>query len=428
MKNWSGLEKWNPAEILFPESEEAVQQIVKSALDKKQKIRIIGSGHSFTKLCVTNDILISLDKYQGLVQVDKSSNQATIKGGTKLKKLGELLHVEGLAMENLGDIDAQSIAGTISTGTHGTGANFGTISTQVRAIRLVNGLGEIVECSTEENVELFKAAQVSLGTLGIITQITLQCMPSYKLKMVYEKSNLTEVLKNYKTINQTTRNFELYWMPYTDTVLTKKANITNEEVDKIGIGSFFQEYILENLGFKIFCELANVFPSKNKWVSEVSAKTLSTVVKRAYSHNIYATVRAVKFNEMEYNIPVEAYEEVMKEVQRSFEENEFQVHFPIENRFVKGDDIYLSPAFGRDSAYIACHVYSKKKHEAYFQKMEDIFKAHDGRPHWGKLHTRNANELLDLYPKMSDFLKHRAEQDPEQIFISPYLKTLLGIF
>jgi len=427
MKNWSGLEKWSPSEILFPESEEAIQKIVKAALDKKQKIRIIGSGHSFTKLCVTNDILISLDKYQGLVQVDQSSKQVIIKGGTKLKKLGALLHAEGLAMENLGDIDAQSIAGTISTGTHGTGANFGTISTQVRAIRLVNGLGEIVECSTEKNVELFKAAQVSLGTLGIITQITLLCMPSYKLKMVYEKSSLSEVLKTYNSINQSTRNFELYWMPYTDAVLTKKANITNEEVDKFGLGSFFQEYILENLGFKIFCELAHYFPSKNKWVSEISAMTLSTVVKRAYSHNIYATVRGVKFNEMEYNVPVEAYEEVMKEIQQSFEKNEFQVHFPIENRFVKGDNIYLSPAFGRDSAYIACHVYSKKKHEAYFQKIEDIFKAHQGRPHWGKLHSRNANELLQLYPKMPDFLKHRAEQDPEQIFVSPYLKTLLSI-
>ena len=428
MKNWSGLEKWNPSEILLPRSEEAIQQIVKTELDKKRKIRIIGSGHSFTKLCVTDDILISLDNYQGLVQVDKSSHQATIKGGTKLKKLGELLNAEGLAMENLGDIDAQSIAGTISTGTHGTGANFGTISTQVRAIRLVNGLGEIIVCSIEENVELFKAAQVSLGALGIITQITLQCMPSYKLKMVYEKSSLSEVLKTYQSINQSTRNFELYWMPHTNTVLTKKANITNEEIDKIGIGSFFQEYILENIGFKIFCEFAYHFPSKNKWISEVSAKTLSTVIKRAYSHNIYATVRAVRFNEMEYNIPIEAYEEVMKEIQRSFEKNGFKVHFPIENRFVKGDDIYLSPAFGRDSAYIACHVYSKKKYKDYFQKMEDIFRAYGGRPHWGKLHTQNANELLQLYPKMPDFLKHRVEQDPEQVFISPYLKSLLGIF
>lgn len=425
MKNWSGLEKWNPAEILFPDSEEAIQKIVKFALDKKQKIRIIGSGHSFTKLCVTNEILISLDKYQGLVQVDKLTNQATVKGGTKLEKLGKLLHAEGLAMENLGDIDAQSIAGTISTGTHGTGTGFGTISTQVRVIRFVNGLGEIVECSSKSKLELFKSAQVSLGVLGIITQITLQCMPSYKMKMIYEKSSLTEVLKNYKSINQVTRNFELYWMPYTDVVLTKKANLTEEEVDKIGINSFFQEYVLENLGFKIFCELAYYFPSKNRWVSAISAKTLSRVVKKAYSYNIYATVRAVRFNEMEYNIPIEAYEEVMKEIQQSFEKNEFQVHFPIENRFVKGDDIYLSPAFGRDSAYIACHVYSKKKYEGYFQKMEDIFKTYDGRPHWGKLHTQNANELLQLYPKMTDFLKHRGEQDPEQIFISPYLKSLL---
>lgn len=425
MKNWSGLENWNPSQILYPESEEAIQKIIKIALDKKMKVRTIGSGHSFTRLCVTNDILISLDKYQGLVKVDKSTNQVTVKGGTKLKKLGELLHAEGLAMENLGDIDAQSIAGTISTGTHGTGANFGTISTQVRAIRFVNGLGEIVECSSENNIELFKAAQVSLGALGIITQITLQCLPSYKLKMVYEKSSLTEVLKEYSSLNQTIRNFELYWLPYTDTVLTKKANITEEEIDKIGISSFFQEYILENLGFKLLCEIANIFPSKNKWVSEVSAQTLSKVIKKAYSHNIYATVRAVRFNEMEYNIPVEAYEEVMREIQKSFEENEFKVHFPIENRFVKGDDIFLSPAYGRDSAYIACHVYSKKKHEDYFEKMESIFKAHDGRPHWGKLHTRDAKELLEIYPKMPDFLDKREEQDPGQVFMSPYLKTLL---
>lgn len=425
MKNWSGLEKWSPNEMLFPDSEEAIQKIVKRALDEKKKIRVIGSGHSFTKLCITDHILISLDKYQGIVQVDKSKNQAIVKGGTKLKKLGQLLHTEGLAMENLGDIDAQSIAGTISTGTHGTGTSFGTISTQVRAIRFVNGSGEIVQCSEENNRELFKAAQVSLGVLGIITQITLQCMPSYKLKMEYNKSTLTEVLKNYKTLNQEIRNFECYWMPYTDAVLTKKASITNNEIDKIGLSSFFQEVILENVGFKILCELANWFPSKNRWVSKTSAATLGHHVKTAYSHQTYATVRAVKFNEMEYNIPVDAYAEVMKAVQDSFEENDFRVHFPIENRFVKGDDIYLSPAYGRDSAYIACHVYSKKPFHEYFKKMEDIFKAYDGRPHWGKLHTRTAREFHEIYPMMNEFLKHRKEHDSEKIFTTKYLQSIL---
>ncbi|MEZ5045068.1 MAG: D-arabinono-1,4-lactone oxidase [Saprospiraceae bacterium] len=428
MKNWSGVEKWTPAEVLYPTSEAAIQQIVKNALDRKKKIRIIGSGHSFTQLCVTDDVLISLDHFQGLTAVDQQSCQATVKGGTRLKHLGELLYSQGLGMENLGDIDTQSIAGTISTGTHGTGISLGTISTQVKAIRFVNGLGEIVNCSETELPSLFKAAQVSLGVLGIITEVTLQCVPAYKLKMVYEKGVLNDLLLNYQAINRDTRNFECFWLPYTKYVLRKSASITQEPIDKIGLGSILQEYILENMAFKVLCEMAYYFPSKNKWVSEIAASTLGHHVKRAYSHHIYATIRAVKFNEMEYSVPYEAYPEVMKAVQKSFDKHQFKVHFPIENRFVKGDDIYLSPAYGRDSAYIACHVYYKKPFKEYFKILEDIFKAYDGRPHWGKLHTLTAHELNERYPKMGLFLEHQANQDPENLFVSPYLNSLLFPF
>lgn len=423
-KNWSGNIQWTPTSIAQPHTEEAIRQLILQASKEKRNIRMIGTGHSFTPLAKTDDILLSLDNYQGLISVDKNTNQVTVKAGTKLHRLGELLFEQGLAMENMGDIDRQSIAGTISTGTHGTGINFGTISTQVKAIRFVNGLGDIIECSEEHQKNLFKAAQLSLGALGVITQVTLQCVPAYKLELINEKKRLEEILDQYHQINSNNRNFEFYWFPNTAYVMTKTSNMANQKADKTGLSTFFQEYVLENMAFKLLCEYAYRFPSKNKWVSEFSAKVVSSSRKVYHSHKVYATPRLVKFNEMEYNIPLEAYEEVMKEAVKCIEKNNFPVHFPIENRFVKKDDIYMSPAYGRDSAYIACHVYYKKPYLDYFEALEDIFKAYDGRPHWGKIHTLAAKDLKQRYPHFEDFLKHRNEQDPRQIFLSPYLKTL----
>jgi len=228
MKNWAGNIDWNPTKIAKPDSEEAIKQLVFYALEQKLKIRLIGTGHSFTPICATNGVSISLDNYQGLISVDKEKCIATVKGGTKLNVLGDLLFVNGMAMENLGDIDAQSIAGTISTGTHGTGKAFGTISTQVIALKFINGKGEVVSCSEEINRELFKAAQVSLGLLGIITEVTLQCVPAYKLSIVNKKENLNNVLENWEERNENNRNFEFYWMTYTNVALTKSSNLTQE--------------------------------------------------------------------------------------------------------------------------------------------------------------------------------------------------------
>lgn len=425
MKNWSGNVRWAPHTLAYPETEEGVQELVKKALRDKRRIRIIGSGHSFTPLVQTDDILVSLDRYQGLVSVDQDSHRAVVKGGTKLNRLGELLFEQGLAMENMGDIDRQSIAGAISTGTHGTGIGFGSISTQVRGIRFVNGLGEIVECSQEKNRDLFKAAQVSLGALGVITQVRLQCVPAYKLELVNDKKKLSEVLGSFSQIIQNHRNFEFYWFPNTAYVMTKTSNVANEKAGKTGLSTLFQEYVLENMAYKLLCEYAYRFPSKNQWVSDFSAKVIGHSRKVYHSHKVYATPRLVKFNEMEYNVPLEAYEEVMKAVVECIRKNDFPVHFPIENRFVQKDDIYLSPAYGRPSAYIACHVYYKKPYQAYFKALEDIFKAFDGRPHWGKLHTLEAPDFWERYPMFEAFLKHRQEQDPEGVFLSPYMASLL---
>lgn len=424
-KNWAGNVKFMPASIAYPESESEIQQLVLKAANERHKIRMIGSGHSFSELCKTNQILVSLDKYQGLVSVDKEKLQATVKGGTKLKALGELLFKQGMAMENLGDIDAQSIAGTISTGTHGTGINFGTISTQVIALKIVTGKGEIIHCSPANHPDLFKAVQVSLGAFGIIIEVTLQCVPSYKLLIQNGKEPLDDVLATLDERNQENRNFEYYWMPYTKTTWTKSTNIVEEgKPQKDTFFNYLSELLLENYAFKMLCEFARIFPSQNKRVSRITASTVPRMKKINYSHRVYATMRIVKFTEMEYNIPADAYQEVMQEVIKTVNSGEFPIHFPIENRWVKGDDIFMSPAYDRDSAYIACHVYHKKDNSKYFQRLEDIFKAYGGRPHWGKMNTFTRQDIEERYPKFPQFNALRKEHDPDNVFLNAYLEEL----
>lgn len=425
MKNWSRKYKWQPNEIAYPTSEKEVQAVIQRAIQEKKKVRIIGSGHSFNPLWVTGHILISLDKYQGLISIDKGKMQATVKAGTKLFTLGELLFEQGMAMENLGDIDVQSLGGAISTGAHGTGMAFGTISTQVKKLRFVNGKGEIIECSETENRDLFKAAQVSLGALGMITEITLQCVPAYRLELVNKSEKLSNVLDTFHNRNANNRNFEFYYFPHSEKVWTKTANIATDQPDKINAANHFIDYVIENYAFKVLCEIARMIPAMNKNVSKISVASIPNARKVFYSHKIYATQRLVRFNEMEYNVPLEAHDTVLRAMIKKIESSNFKVHFPIENRVVAKDDAYLSPAYGRDSAYIACHVYNKKDYKPFFKAMEDILKAHGGRPHWGKMHTLTAKDFAERYPKFENFNRHRAAQDPNGLFLNDYLKEIL---
>ena len=424
MKNWSGYLKWTPSNVYLPNTEEEIKQVVLKALNEKKKVRIIGSGHSFTPLSLTDDFLISLDNYQGIIHIDKEKLTATVKAGTKLHLLNELLFEQGLAMPNMGDINQQSIAGAISTGTHGTGTAFGNISTQISKIKFANGKGEIVSCSETDKPELFKAAQVSLGSFGIITEITLKCVPTYKLELVIKKAKLDTVLQTYQELNEQYRNFEFYWFPNTPYVMLKLVNLTDDVPDKSTFSNYVQEMLLENYTFKIACEVSKMFPSLTRKISGIAADTIGKHRKVNHSHKVFITPRLVRFNEMEYNIPVEAYKEVKRDIVNWINKNNTTVLFPLENRFVQGDDIYLSPAYKRDSAYIAAHVYNKKEPTKYFKALEEIFSAYNGRPHWGKMNTLTYELAQKKYPMFDTFTKLRAEQDPDQTFLSDYLKTL----
>lgn len=425
-KNWSGNVKWKPNEVAYPESLDAIQALVVRAVEENSKIRVVGSAHSFTSLCVTNDIMISLDKYQGLLHVDREKCQATVKAGTKLNLLGELLFQEGMAMENMGDVDVQSIAGTISTGTHGTGTGFGILSTQVVAIEFINGSGELVKCSKTEQSDLFRVAQVSLGTLGVITAITLQCVPSYKLALQNNTEQVELILDELDSRLEDNRNFEFYYIPYTHIAWTKSSNIVKaEEPNKVTLLNYWAENVTENHLFYLLCETANFFPNLNVFAAKLTASNLNVVRKVYHSHKVYATKRLVRFNEMEYSVPASSFKEVFKEIKKIINSKRYKVHFPIECRWVKGDDIPLSPAYGRDSAYIAVHMYHKKDYFEYFSAIEEVFKAFGGRPHWGKMNYSNGSNLTQNYPEFPLYLKYRAIHDPQKIFLNSYLEALL---
>lgn len=420
--NWSGSVKFNPHQILKPSSIEEVQKIVKEAYNNGAQIRLVGSGHSFTPLIETNQILMSLDNLQGLVSSDKNLCQAEVYAGTKLHVLGPILDELGMAQENMGDINVQSIAGALSTGTHGTGANLGTLATQMVEITLINGKGELITLSKSDG-EAFKCAQISLGALGILVKIKLQLMPTYKLKYKVSKIKFEECLTKIDDLVANNRNVEFYYFPYTETCQLK---VMNESQDKIKTGGFFKkfnDYVMENALFSVLCRISVWFKA-HKSIAKLSAWGVSEGEYCNYSHKIYATKRFVKFNEMEYNIPKQNFKEVVTEIKEMIVREQIPVNFPIECRFVKEDDIPLSPCFERESAYIAVHMFRTRKYEDYFKKVEAIVAKYNGRPHWGKRHFLKASDFEKRYPKWEVFHNYRKEMDPKGVFLSPYLKSI----
>jgi FAD-linked oxidoreductase len=424
--NWSGSVTANPVAIRYPTSVNEIIAIVRECRERRCGIRVAGAGHSFTPLAWTDGVLISLVRYTGLEYIDPAAAQATVRAGTQIKALGDLLFAHGLGQANLGDIDVQSIAGAISTGTHGSGATLGSISTQVVGLTLVTAAGELIECSETHNREIFKAAQVSLGALGIITSVTLQLVPAYRLDYTWRREALDTCLTNVEDERRNNRNFEFFWLPYSDATLTKRMNITDAPAREKHALRQFNELVLENGVFWGFSELCRRFPAASPRVSALLSQLISGGRDINHSHKIFATPRLVKFQEMEYSLPAENLAVALRVLDACIRRNRFLVHFPIECRFVRADDIYLSPASRRDSAYMAVHMYKGMDYRAYFDAAEAILRAYGGRPHWGKLHTLTARELRPLYPYWDDFQVIRRQLDPDGLFLNPYLHTILG--
>ncbi|SDW30823.1 FAD-linked oxidoreductase [Marininema mesophilum] len=424
-KNWSGSVECHPVEIARPVTVEEVVDVVRRAAFIGRTIRAVGSGHSFTPLVETDEILVSLEGLQGVVKIDPDRQEATVRAGTPLSVLGLALEEQGWAMENLGDIDAQTIAGAISTGTHGTGVNFGSISSQVVAITFVTADGEIMTHTKEENPETLCGSRISLGSLGLIVEIKLRVFPRYLLQLESRRMGLQEVLNSLENLKRENRHFEFYWFPYTEIVQAKRINKTDLPATRGGWWGGFSRNVLENGLFWCLSEGARIQPRISEKVSRLSAWGIPSVKETGVSRHIFVTPRKVRFFEMEYSIPAEALPSVLEEMKSRILQERFAVHFPVECRFVCGEENWLSPAFGRDSAFVAVHMYKGMEWRPYFRAMEEIFLRYQGRPHWGKMHGLKAEQFAEMYPHWEDFQELRSRMDPQGVFLNPYLKTIL---
>ena len=425
-RNWAGNQKANPVSIDAPRSVGELAALVASASGQGQKVKAVGSGHSFTSAAATNGRMIRLENLSGILHIDHASCQVTVGAGTRLSDLNMLLHAEGLALANLGDIAYQTVAGAISTSTHGTGKALTGLAGQVVAMKLINGQGEIIECSKSLNPHIFDVARVSVGALGIITEYTLQAVPSFRLRALEQPMRLDDVLENAHDLASAHDHFEFFWIPHTKWALTKRNNRTEDELQPLPrVKGWIEKTFMENYAFGALCRVGRARPS----LIPRLATALPSSGSREYvdqSFKIFASPRIVRFYEMEHALPVEALVPALREIRAMVDRKGYLLNFPVEVRFTKGDDVPLSTAFGRDSAYIAVHVYKGMECEPFFRDVEDILRAYDARPHWGKMHYRDAEELSKLYPRWDEFIALRNQLDPQRTFSNVYSDTVFG--
>jgi len=425
-KNWAGNQQCTPERIERPATERGLVRIVKQAAAAGQRVKVVGSGHSFTGIALTDGRLIKLDDYGRVLSIDREKQTATVQAGITIARLSQQLDKQGLALENLGDINYQSISGAISTATHGTGRALGGIATQVTALRLITGDGSIVDCSADKEPDIFSAARVGLGALGIISTVTLRCVKAFNLRAVEMPERVDQVLERLDENIETNDHFEFFWVPDTGWALTKRNQRTTAPLATRGLLKEFRDDILvSNFAFEALCRIGRLRPSLIPRVARALPQTGRTeYVDKSY--RVFSSPRMVRFYEMEYGIPAEAALEAFNRVRTFLKQSGLVPIFPVEVRFTKGDDIPLSTASGRDSCYIAVHVFEGMQYQQYFEAVEDIMNDYGGRPHWGKLHFQTAETLAPRYPQWDEFQRIRALLDQEGRFSNPYLDRVLG--
>ena len=389
-------------------------------------MKAVGSGHSFTAIAVSEEVLVDLSDYDEIVAIDKINQTVTVQSGIQLSKLNQALYENSLAMQNLGDIAYQTIAGAISTSTHGTGAKFTGIANQVVALRVVLADSSIVECSANVNAQLFSCARVGLGALGLISTVTLKVVPAFNLAVIEEPMRVDDVLQNLDLHVDSNDHFEFFWVPHTGWALTKRNNRNNLPIEPMSkMSHWYSKTLMENYAFGAVCMLGKARPS----LIPKLAKALPSSGRNEYSdasHKVFASKRIIKFYEMEYAIPREACAEALNRVRRMVTDSGFFLNFPVEVRFTAPDEIPLSTASNRESAYIAVHIYKGMNYVPYFTEVESIMNSYQGRPHWGKLHFQSAATLASRYPQWDVFQAVRNQVDPQRMFSNQYLETVLG--
>ena len=407
-RNWAGNQVCAPARVEHPRDVADLSQIAKAAAAAGSTVKVVGAGHSFTDIACTTGTQLVLDRYASMVSADVPSGLVTVQAGMTLGALNEALDALGLALANLGDIDYQTISGALSTGTHGTGGKLGALSTFIEAMEVVTGDGSVLTCSRTENPETFAAARVGLGALGIVSTVTLRCVPAFTLHAVNEPMRLDDVLSSLDEHVAGNDHFEINWFPHTEWVQAKQNNRADDPpAPRARAKEWFDEVFLENVALKAAWRVGRRFPSTIPGISRQLTRAITRVESTEKSYDVFTTPRLVRFYEMEYGVPRAAVADCVRELRAFIDASGLQIQIPVEVRFVAGDDIPLSMASGRDSAFVACHVFQGRGYEQYFRGVERIMSAAGGRPHWGKLHFQTAETLAPRYPEWERFVKVR---------------------
>jgi L-gulono-1,4-lactone dehydrogenase len=426
-RNWAGDQTCVPFERLRPLRVEELVEAIGAAATAGRKVGVAGSGHSFTEAAMTDGTMIDLGALSGVIDADRDSGLVKVGGGTVIAQLNEELSRLGLAMENLGDIDRQTIAGAISTGTHGTGARLRNISSQVQAMELVLADGSVRELDAERDPELLRAARVGIGALGAISAVTLRCLPAFTLHRVDTPRPREQVLDSFQEAADANDHFELFTFPYADSALVLERNRTEEPARPRGrAGGFLNDIVLENWALEAISAAGKVLPRGIPSFSRLAARLASGSAAIDRSDRIFANVRRVRFTEMEYGVPREQGPEAVRRVIDWVRSKRYPVFFPIEMRVTAADDALLSPSHERDTAYIAVHQYRGMEWRPYFEAVEEIMNEYGGRPHWGKRHFQTAATLAERYPRWTTFRAARDELDPDRVFTNEYAERVLG--
>ena len=424
--NWAGNQSCAPSAIRRPSSEDELIAIVKQAAAAGTRVKCVGAGHSFTPIACTDGVLVDLSDHDRVLDHDGEARTVTVQAGITLAALCDQLDHRGLALENMGDIGYQSIAGATATATHGTGWHFGNISSRIVGLRLIAGDGSIVEATAEENADVLAAARVGLGALGVVSTVTIEAVPAFRLHAIEEPMRVDDLLEDFDGYMSSADHVEFYWVPHTGWALTKRNRRTDEPAAPRSRGKeLVDDILLPNVGFGALCRIGRRKPS---WIPKM-AKILPSTGRLEYtdrSDRVFTSPRRVKFYEMEYGIPREAVPDALNRVRQLVDEAGIQLSFPVEVRVVAPDDIPLSTAEGRATGYIAVHVYQGTPYDAYFQGVERIMDSYGGRPHWGKMHFQRAETLAERYPRWDEFQAVRRRLDPEGRFSNQYLERVLG--
>lgn len=414
---------------MSPRDPGEVAAVLAAARRDGLRVKPVGAGHSFTPVAATDGVQVRLDRLTGLIRTEVDPNSgsgtATIAAGTTVRALNAELAQHGLGLANMGDIDVQTVSGAVSTGTHGTGRDCASLSALVVGLEIVLPDGSLVQCSMDDEPELFQAARLGLGALGIVTSLTFRVERAFLLHGVEEPARLDEMLDRFDEY-AAEEHLDVYWIPFTDALQVKRHRRTGERRRPLSRPSAWWADVGENYGVEVVQKITRAAPRLTPVANRVVGRLIS---RRDYvdsAPSVFTRVRRLRWREMEYALPRRVAVPAIREFRRLTTQGPWRIAFPVEIRLAPADDVWLSPAYGRDTIHISCHAYPRTDYSGWFAAAEELFVSYGGRPHWGKLHTCNVGHLEQIHPRMAEFRKIRNRVDPDRLMGNDYLCHVLG--